>query len=77
MKLLGNYSEITNDAEILRLTQPLCLSYWQHFIDQKYDLKINQFYTFIVSQNVTNAITAEVLNVIKEKGVKSKRENMM
>ena len=37
VKLLGNYSEITNDAEILRLTQPLCLSDWKHFINQRYD----------------------------------------
>ena len=71
VKLLGNYSEVTNGAEIPRLTQPLCLSDWKHFIDQKYEMQTMRLYTLIVSQNVINAITAEVLNVIKQKGVQS------
>ena len=71
VKLLGNYTNLENATGIPSLSEPLCLAYWKYFLNQKYVNKLYQLYTLIVSQNVTNGITAEVLNCVKENDVHS------
>ena len=69
VKLLGNYNNLEDATGLPSFSKPLCLADWKYFLNKKYDDNLYQLYTLIVYQNVTNGVTADFFNCVKENNV--------
>ena len=70
IKLLGDYGNRHNAFDS---TDPLVLSSrdWKAFVSKNYDPLSHQIYTMMVSQNVTNSITPDILSLITNENISS------
>ena len=70
IKLLGDYG---NRQHAFDSTNPLVLSSrdWKAFVSEKYDPLSHQIYTMMVSQNVTDSITPDILSLITNENISS------
>ena len=70
IKLLGDYGNRHNAFDS---TDPLVLSSrdWKAFVSEKYDPLSHQIYTMMVTQNVTDSITPDILSLITNEDISS------
>ena len=68
--LLSDYKKIHNTFDSTD-SLILCLQDWKEFVSEKYYQPNNHLYTMMVSQNVTDSITPDILSLITNENISS------